>query len=168
MVMRLADGTTKALDFRETAPAAAFKDMYLDSAGNADMEKSLRGHLAAGVPGTIAGIFESMKYARLPFKKLIQPAIDIAEQGYTLSNRFAFDIGKGLVDPKLSTQPNVFTSSHEWKEGEIFKQPDLAETLKRIRDHGRKDFYEGETAKLIVAEMNRGGGIISMEDLKKI
>ncbi len=164
--MRLADGITKTLDFRETAPAAAFKDMYLDSAGNPDFEKSLRGHLAAGIPGTVAGIFESMRYAKLPFKKLIQPAIDLAG-GYVLTYRFGFDIGMGLMDPKLNTRPNVFIDPHDWKEGEVFRQPDLAKTLKRIRDHGRRDFYEGKTAQLIVDEMKRGGGIITKEDLKK-
>jgi len=164
MVMHLADGTNRALDFREKAPVSARKDMYLDEKGNPVSVKSLAGHLASGVPGTIAGIFESLCYAKLPFPKLIQPAIDLADKGYLIEPGITDDIG--TVDSKYNTMPNVFDGTHHWKTGETFKQTDLANTLKRIRDHGRKEFYEGETARLIVEEMKRGGGNITLQDLK--
>ncbi len=164
MVMRLADGTVKSLDFREKAPAAASKDMFLDENGNPIASRSLHGHLASGVPGTVAGIFESLKFARLPFEKLIQPAIDLAEKGYVLSP--GIEYGVGIADSILNTMPNIFNGSYKWKAGDTLKQPDLAKTLKRIKKFGRNDFYEGKTAQLIVAEMQRGGGIITMKDLK--
>jgi gamma-glutamyltranspeptidase/glutathione hydrolase len=164
MVMHLADGRNMALDFREKAPASAHRDMYLDSAGKPLPGKSLAGHLASGVPGTIAGIFESMRYAGLPLAKLIQPAIDLAEKGYVITPGIADDTG--FADPKYNTRPNVFDGSRQWKAGDRFTQPDLANTLKRIRDNGRKEFYEGQTARLIVVEMQRGGGNITLQDLK--
>jgi gamma-glutamyltranspeptidase/glutathione hydrolase len=164
MVMRLKDGTTKALDFRETAPAAASANMYLDAKGQVDYSKSLGSHLAVGVPGTIAGISESLKYCKLPLSTLIQPAIDLAQRGYTLSWGLAYDFTS--TDARRNTMPNAFDSTHHWKDGDTLRQPDLAKTLTRIRDKGCKEFYEGETAKLIVEEMKRGRGLISMEDLK--
>lgn len=164
MVMHLADGRNLALDFRETAPAIARRDMYLDAHGNPIPHKSLAGHLASGVPGTIAGIFASLPYAKLPFAQLIQPAIDLAERGFVIAPGITGGIA--FADPKYNTRPNVFDGSYGWKAGDTLRQPDLANTLKRIRDKGRKDFYEGDTARLIVAEMQRGGGDITLEDLK--
>jgi len=164
MIIHLANGKNLALDFREKAPAAATRNMYINKNGSVNTIKSLRGHLASGVPGTVAGIFESMQYAKLPFKTLIQPAIDLAENGYILFPSITG--GAGHANPKYNTVPNVFDGSRKWKEGDTLRQPDLARTLKRIRDKGRKDFYEGETARLIVEEMKRGGGLITREDLK--
>jgi len=164
LVMHLANGTDRTLDFREKAPASASKDMYLDKLGNPDITKSLAGHVASGVPGTVAGIFECLPYAKLPFFKLIQPAIDLAENGYKLDHRFTGAIAE--ADPRYNTMPNVFDGSHRWQDGDTLKQPDLANTLKRILKNGRKDFYEGKTAQLIVEEMKRGGGNITMGDLK--
>lgn len=163
MVMRLKDGTAKALDFRETAPASAFRDMYLNEKGQVDNSKSLRGHLACGVPGTIAGIFEALKYAKLPFDKLIEPAIELAEKGYIITDGIATDIGTARSN--VNTRPSVFDEQHNWKPGDLFQQPELAATLKRIKKYGRKEFYQGKTAQLIVAEMKRGGGLITMKDL---
>ena len=167
MVIHLKNGKNVSIDFRETAPAAASKDMYLDANGNAQMNLSQDGHLASGVPGSVAGIFAAMKYARLPFKKLIQPAIDLAENGFAISESQAesFNSTKNEFIKYNSTVP-VFVKSMEWKTGDTLIQKDLAATLKRIRDNGAKGFYEGETARLIADEMKRGNGILTEDDLK--
>jgi len=167
MIIHLKNGKNMAIDFREVAPGTASRDMYLDTNGNAQMNLSQDGHLATGVPGSVAGIFEAMKYAKLPFKKLIQPAIDLAEKGYVLSGAEArsFDAAKNEFI-KLNTVVPVFVKKDGWKAGDTLVQKDLANTLKRIRDNGVKGFYEGETARLIAAEMKRGKGIITEDDLK--
>jgi len=167
LVGHLKSGKNIAIDFRETAPAKASHDMYLDSAGNPQLQWSQDGALSAGVPGTVAGLFASMKYARLPFRKLIQPAINLAEKGFSLTKSQADDLNEYANDfKKYSTTPVAFVKFVPWKEGDILVQLNLAATLKRIRDKGAKGFYEGETAKLIVEEMERSKGIISYEDLK--
>lgn len=166
MVARLADGKSLALDFRETAPAAASRDMYLDAQGNVVSGKSINGHLSSGIPGTVAGLFETMRYAKLPFKKLIQPAIDLAEKGFVLTGREAAALND--LQDELN-QYNTLTSAfqkNKWKGGDTLVQTDLATTLQRIRDLGQKGFYEGRTAQLIIAEMQRGHGIITLDDLK--
>lgn len=166
LVARLASGATLALDYREMAPGAAHRDMYLDDQGNVLTEKSLRGHLSSGVPGTVAGLFESMKHAKLPFQRLIQPAIELAEKGFVITGREARSLNSLQEQlARFNTMPNAFQRG-EWKEGDTLVQSDLAQTLKRIRDNGAAGFYEGETARLIAEEMKRGGGIISPEDLK--
>ncbi|HEY0731318.1 MAG TPA: gamma-glutamyltransferase, partial [Chitinophagaceae bacterium] len=166
-VARLSNGETVSLDYREKAPAAAHRDMYLDKDGNVIEGKSTRGHLAAGVPGTVAGLFASYKYARLPFNMLIEPAIELAEKGFVISagEARAFNNLQPSLE-KYNTVPNAFQKKALWKEGDTLIQKDLANTLKRIRDKGQKGFYEGETATLVVEEMKRGGGIISYDDLK--
>jgi gamma-glutamyltranspeptidase/glutathione hydrolase len=142
--------------------------MYLDAAGNPQLELSQNGHLAAGVPGTVAGLFASMKYAKLPFKKLIQPAIDLAEKGFAVTESQANSFNNTKNEfIKLNTSTPAFVKDDLWKTGDILIQKDLANTLKRIRDLGEKGFYEGETARLIVAEMKKGNGIITEKDLKK-
>ncbi|MDP9230302.1 MAG: gamma-glutamyltransferase, partial [Bacteroidota bacterium] len=174
MVARLSDaaqtygkGKLIALDFREVAPADAHRDMYLDAAGNAQTEKSQNGHLSSGVPGTIAGLFAMMQYAKLPFEKLIQPAIDLAEKGYCITEAEANSFNNIQNDlRKYNTVIPVFVKQILWKAGDTLIQTDLANTLKRIRDNGQAGFYEGETAKFIVDEMKRGGGIVSYNDLK--
>jgi len=167
MVARTKDGKTLALDYRETAPSKASRDMYLDQNGNVIAGKSVNGHLSSGVPGTIAGLFEMMKYAKLSFKKLVQPAIDLAEKGYVLTANEAASFNSIQNDlKKYNTTATAFQKAEKWKEGDTLRQPQLANTLKRIRDHGAAGFYRGETADLIVEEMKRGGGIISLDDLK--
>lgn len=168
MVARLQNGQVVSLDYREKAPASASRDMYLDNKGEALTEKSQNGHLAAGVPGTVAGLFASMKYAKLPFKKLIQPAIDLAEKGFVITAAEARGLN-GTQDEfkKYNTVQPVFVKATAWKAGDTLVQKDLANTLKRIRDNGQKGFYEGKTAELIVAEMKRGNGIITLNDLKQ-
>jgi gamma-glutamyltranspeptidase/glutathione hydrolase len=167
MIAHLKNGKNISLDYRETAPAKAYKDMYLDSAGNAVAALSQLGRLACGVPGTIAGLFASMKYAKLPFKKLIAPAILLAQNGFVITESQAASLNSAKEKFLLvNKHPIAFVKETNWKAGDTLKQPELAATLIRIRDLGAKGFYEGITAKLISAEMKRGNGIISLEDLK--
>ncbi len=167
LVARLSNGEQISIDFREMAPRKAHRDMYLDADGTPRTDKSQDGHLSAGVPGTVAGLFASMKYAKLSFNKLIQPAIDLAEKGFVISQREANSLNSLQDDlKKFNTIMPVFVKNTEWKMGDTLIQTDLSNTLKRIRDKGAAGFYEGETAKLVVEEMKRGGGIISYEDLK--
>jgi gamma-glutamyltranspeptidase/glutathione hydrolase len=141
--------------------------MYLDPEGNALLEKSQSGHLSSGVPGTVAGVFTFYKYASLPFEQLIQPAIDLAANGFTILPREASSLNNLQDELKLfNTKMPVFIKPGGWKEGDTLVQPDLARTLERIRDQGLKGFYEGETARLIIEEMQRGAGIIQYEDLR--
>lgn len=167
MVARLENGTNLTLDYREKAPALASRDMYLDEKGNPLTKLSMDGHLAAGVPGTVAGLFASHKYAKLPFKQLIQPAIDLAENGFVITAAEARSLnGTKKEFEALNSRPTAFVKTNPWVAGDTLVQKDLASTLKRIRDFGQKGFYEGKTAQLIVEEMQRGKGIISYEDLK--
>jgi gamma-glutamyltranspeptidase/glutathione hydrolase len=167
LVAQMADGRSLAIDYREKAPGRAHRDMYLDSAGNPNTSLSQNGHLAGGVPGTVAGLFASHKHARLPFSQLIDPAIELAEKGFAVtaaeasslnSNRSAF--------LKYSTRPTALVRDAPWKAGDTLVQTELAATLRRIREQGMKGFYEGETARLIVEEMQRGRGLITYDDLK--
>lgn len=168
LVARLADGKNLSIDYREKAPALAHRDMYLDSAGNVDSDKSMHGHLASGVPGTVAGIFASHKYARLSMAQLVQPAIDLAANGFVLTAGEARGLNYHQEEfNKHNTVIPVFVNAQKWKAGDTLRQPDLALTLTRIRDHGKKGFYEGETARLIVEEMQRGKGLITLRDLKQ-
>lgn len=161
-----ADEREIAIDYREMAPGKAHKDMYIDSAGNARTDKSQDGHLASGVPGTVAGLFAAARYSKLPFEKLIAPAIVLAEKGFVISKREAGGLNRLQNDlKKYNTVMPVFVKDIPWKEGDTLVQTDLANTLKRIEEKGAAGFYEGETARLIVEEMKRGGGIITLEDL---
>ena len=167
MVAHLSNGRSLALDYRETAPQHSGRDMYLNVQGNVIPGKSINGHLSSGVPGSVAGLIESLKYAKLPLRVLIQPAIDLAAKGFILSDADANMFNEIQTDlHKYNTVPNVFEHNVPWKKGDTLVQKDLAETLKRIRDYGFKGFYEGKTANLIANEMKRGGGIVTIEDLK--
>lgn len=167
LVAHLANGKNVTIDFREKAPGKASRDMYLNQQGDANTDLSQHGHLAAGVPGTIAGVFASMKYAKLPIQDLIQPSIDLAQKGFVLTDGEARALRNTQESfLKYNTVIPAFVNSMGWKAGDTLFQPDLANTLIRIRDKGKKGFYEGETAKLIVDEMRRGNGIMSLEDLR--
>jgi len=167
MVATLKNKPPVALDYRETAPAGASKDMYLDADGNANSEKSLYGHLSAGVPGTVAGLFASHRFAKLSMQVLIQPAIDLAEKGFVITEGEAQALNNARESfEKYNTQTPVLVKANGWKKGDTLVQKDLANTLKRIKNNGQKGFYEGTTAQLIVEEMKRGNGLISLEDLK--
>ena len=167
MVYRSKSGEIASLDFREKAPAAAFKDMYLDKDGNPITDLSLYGSLAAGVPGAVAGMDEAFKkYAALPWKDLVEPAIELAEKGFAITKRQAGEFNEYKADfIKFNPNGAAIIKNDAWKEGDIFVQKELAETLKRIAKEGRDGFYKGKTADYIVAEMKRGNGIITHKDL---
>ena len=167
LVGRLSNGELISIDYREKAPGAATRDMYIDETGKARTDLSQNGHLAGGVPGTVSGLFTSHQYSKLSFEKLIQPAIDLAEKGFAITSGEArsFNSIQENLKKYNSVMP-AFVKQTPWKEGDTLIQTDLANTLKRIQKNGAAGFYEGETANLIVAEMKRGNGIISLGDLK--
>lgn len=169
MIYRGHDGKIDALDYREKAPMQARENMYWGGDGEAITELSMKGALATGVPGTIDGMVKAhAKYGSLPWKDLVQPAIDLAEKGFNITEKQAGEFAKQHGNfVKYSTQPTALTAKEQWTKGELFVQPDLAETLKRVQKDGRKGFYEGKTAELIVGEMQRGNGMITLEDLKR-
>lgn len=167
LVYRLNTGEVGALDYREKAPLAASRDMYLDKNDEPDPKKSQFGHLAVGVPGTVDGMVTMhKKLASLPWEKLVQPSINLARNGFALTEQGAASLNN-YYDRfnEANGHKLAFTKEGEWKAGEILKQSELAETLERIRDQGREGFYSGKTADLLVAEMQKGGGIITKEDL---
>ncbi|TAE51847.1 MAG: gamma-glutamyltransferase, partial [Bacteroidetes bacterium] len=168
MLVRAADGTVHSLDFREKAPAAAQRNMYLDSAGGVIGNLSWLGHQASGVPGVVEGMFAAHdSLGTLPMQDLIQPAIDLAEKGHLLTQKEAEGLNEQHEDLlKYNTRPTAYTDSAIWEAGDRIFHPQLALTLSRVRDLGRKGFYEGATADSIVAEMKRGKGLITHKDLK--
>lgn len=152
------------LDFREVAPKAAQRDMYLDASGKPVPDASLVGHLAAGVPGTVAGLWEAhQKYGRLPWRDLVQPAIRLAREGFVPEDQLLRRISESRPDYAGKTNFERYFGQVDSKN--MFRQPELAETLERIAQGGPAGFYTGRTADLIVAEMARGGGIITRDDL---
>jgi gamma-glutamyltranspeptidase/glutathione hydrolase len=167
MVARKANGEMVTLDYRETAPSRAHRDMYLDAQGNVIPGKSIRGAGAAGVPGSVAGIFETIKLAKLPLEKLISPAIELAENGFAITENEAASLNRLQNEfAKYNSSPTAFQRSVRWKKGDMLVQKELAATLRRILKDGAKGFYEGETAQLIADEMQRGGGFMNALDLK--
>lgn len=166
MVYRAADGTVDALDYREKAPSGASRNMYLDSLENPIDGLSTKGHLAAGVPGTVAGLVAAhTKYGSLPWNELVQPAVDLAQAGYIISTTEADRLN--TYQEAIATFNNsdcVFVKDN-WATGDLLQQTDLASTLERIRDQGKAGFYQGKTAELIVAEMESGNGMITADDL---
>ena len=167
MVYRMADGRIGSLDYREKAPLAATKDMYLDKDGNVIPQLSTQGMLASGVPGTLAGIFEAQaKFGKLKPKQVLQPVIDLARNGYVITK----NQGESLrMHRQIFIQvngPNTFFGK-EFKAGDTLKQPALANTLERIAKNGKNEFYKGETAKILVNHFQTNGGIISQKDLSQ-
>lgn len=170
MVYRSAKNEFAALDFRETAPGKATRDMYLDTEGNPIERLSLDGQLSVGVPGTVDGMVKAHeKYAKLPWKDLLQPAINLAKKGFPLTDMQAEELNsrKETFQRFNPMGTALINKKSEWKAGDILIQKDLARTLTAIKDKGRAGFYEGRTAFLILEEMKRGNGIISYEDLKR-
>ena len=167
MVYRSANGQTNTLDFREKAPAAASTDMFLDSAGNVIPDKSLATHSASGVPGSVDGMITAhKKYGKLSWDVLLQPAIDLAENGFKITKRLAADLNRNQEKfKKLNPGKSYFIKDTPWQEGDLLVQTDLAETLKLIRDKGRDGFYDGPVADKLVAEMKAGNGLITKADL---
>ncbi|KAA3440808.1 gamma-glutamyltransferase [Rufibacter hautae] len=168
LVYRKQDGEVGSLDYREKAPQAASRDMYLDAQGNVVPDASTLGHLAVGVPGAVDGMVAMhQKLGSLPWAQVVQPAIDLARKGVVLTEREANMLNgakESFVKANKFTPMVVRTTP--WQKGEVLYLPELASTLERIRDKGRAGFYEGETADLLVKEMKRGGGLISHQDLK--
>jgi gamma-glutamyltranspeptidase/glutathione hydrolase len=163
-------GEVQAIDYREKAPSAASRDMFLGEDGEVDNERSRFSHKSAGVPGTVAGMALALeKYGTLSLKETLAPAIKLAEEGFVIPPRFSDGIksqAERLKRFDSSTKVFFKPDGSFYEPGELFVQKDLAATLKRIAEQGVKGFYEGETADLIVAEMQRGGGLITHEDLK--
>lgn len=165
MVYRSQYGEIGTLDFREKAPLAATRDMYLDKEGNVIAEKSTDGALAVGVPGTIAGIFAvHEKFGSLPMEILLKPVIDLANKGYSITpkQKARFDEFKEQFE-KINGEPSIFTIVYE--EADTLKNIALANTLSRIAKSGRAEFYAGETGKKIIDFIQKKGGIITQEDL---
>ena len=162
------DGEKIALDYRETAPKNASRDMYLDEKGKANTDLSQNGRLAVGLPGSVSGMFYThQKFGKLPMSVLIQPAIDLAQKGFAITEREANLLNDTREDfLKHNSHPTAFIKDIPWKKGDILVQKELAQTLKLIQKQGEKAFYEGKNAQLLVSEMKRGNGIITLEDLK--
>ena len=166
MVIRQADGTVHSLDFREMAPAAAHRDMYLDERGDVIENLSLRGHLASGVPGSVDGMVKAYeKFGTMNWEELVQPAIDIARNGHILTEKEAN--GLNWIQQWLKETNTVLPEQFigEWKKGDKVYNEDLAQTLERVQQQKRDGFYMGQTAALIAKEMSRGNGIITLNDL---
>jgi gamma-glutamyltranspeptidase/glutathione hydrolase len=168
IVYRSKDGAAGTLDFRETAPAAASRDMYLDASGNVVPGLSTAGPLAVGTPGTVAGM-EALhqKLGKLPWAKLVAPAVRLARYGVALTDKEAAGLNRTQADfTKYNPgSPPVFVRATAWQKGDTLKQPELAATLQRIQDQGRAGFYQGKTAELLLAEMKKGRGLITQQDL---
>ena len=167
IVYRTRDGKYFTLDYREKAPAAAHRDMYLDENGKADSGKSRQGHLAAGVPGSVYGmVMAHEKFGEMPWRSLVEPSVKLARDGFPLTEKEAD--GLNWVTEQIRQYSTVMPSNlerEEWHEGDTISWPGLAVTLERIAEEGAEGFYKGKTAKLIVEEMRRGGGLITYEDL---
>jgi gamma-glutamyltranspeptidase/glutathione hydrolase len=167
LIYRTKDGKAGALDYREKAPLAAHHDMYLDEDKNVIPNKSTLGAHAVGVPGTIAGLFKvHEKFGTLPFKDLIQPAIDLAKKGVIVTKKQASALNHYKENFQKANKRTIFLDK-DWKEGDFIKYTQLAKTLERIRDNGRDEFYKGKTAEILISYLNDLGGIITKEDLEK-
>ena len=167
MVYRKANGDIGSIDFREKAPLAATKNMYLDELGEVIPNKSILGAMAVGVPGTIAGVFEvHKKLGSLPIEDILEPVINLAYKGVTVTKKQEQKIKK--YQPlflEANKQPIILDTL--WKTNDVIKYPELAKTLERILKHGRDEFYKGETAKILAKFIQDNGGIITEEDLAK-
>ncbi len=170
LLARFADGRATFIDFRERAPEAASRNMYIGPDGKATPE-SVTGYRASGVPGTVRGLeFAHEKYGRKRWAELVDPAVRLASEGFPVSFGLAQSLRSDHASERLSRFPEskrIFQNSGKFFEpGERLVQPELARTLERIRDKGAKDFYEGETAELLAADMKAHGGLITLDDLK--
>ncbi|MEQ8486492.1 MAG: gamma-glutamyltransferase [Pseudomonadales bacterium] len=167
LVYRPVKGDPVAYDFREVGPTGSHPEMWLED-GEYSFQRHHMSHLAVGVPGTVAGLYLAWQEAgSLPWKRLVAPAVALASDGIVVSHGLADSIARAL--PRMRRYPAsvaVFTRDGEpYQAGDLWRQPDLAASLKRIAEQGPDGFYKGRTAELIVAEMQRGGGLITLEDL---
>lgn len=171
MMIALADQKkVVAIDYRETAPAAASRDMFLNPQGEVDKEKARFSRASAGVPGTVAGLLYALDhYGTMPLDRVLAPAIRLAENGFPVSWGLAFALSKN--QERFAKDPSSVAyfehpEGQPYKAGEVLRQPDLAKTLRAIGENGARGFYEGPVADRIVAEMKQGGGLITLDDLK--
>jgi len=173
LVAHLADGRDITIDFREAAPISANRDMFLDENGNVIDEMSLRSHNSSGVPGSVAGLLTAWRYygsGNISIKQLIQPAIKLAWDGFTITERFTNSLNnyKSLFEnDKGASEIFIRKDGKPWEGGDVLVQKDLAKTLKRIIKNDIDGFHSGKTAELIIKEMRNGGGLISKRDLEK-
>jgi gamma-glutamyltranspeptidase / glutathione hydrolase len=164
MIIRPRDGRVHALDYRETAPAQATRDMY----SAAGVDASVTGHLSAGVPGAVAGLIKAhRRFGRVPFARVIGPAIQLANEGFVVDQYRSASIGEDSARLVLfpASRATFLPNGRPPIPGITFNQPELGATLEAIRDSGAAGFYRGRIAELIIAEMKRGGGLITLEDL---
>ena len=166
MLVRMADGKTHFIDYREKAPAAATRDMYLDAQGNVIEHASEIGYKSIGVPGSVAGmVYAEQKYGKLSLKQVMAPGIRLAREGYALSWGEARDLRNDKYLGKFQESRRIFQrDGNYYQPGEIFRQPDLARTLERIAAKP-DDFYHGSLARELAAAMQKGGGLITADDL---
>lgn len=163
------DGETSSIDYREAAPIQAGRDMFLDADGNVDRQRAMFSHLSSGVPGTVAGLhFAHQKYGKLPWKRLLAPAIELARDGFAVT----YDMSSALQRSRERMSRDASTIDYFYKaddsgyqQGDLFVQADLAWSLTQIAEHGPDAFYSGEIAEKIIAEMEKGGGLIDAESL---
>ncbi|MET4075469.1 gamma-glutamyltransferase [Hymenobacter sp. UYCo722] len=172
LLYRDRNGSAGALDFRETAPAGASRDMYLDKSGNVVPDLSTAGPLAVGTPGTVAGMALLHKQlGKLSWATLVQPAVALATRGVALTAKEAAGLNRTRADFQKynpgSTPAYLRPGGSDWQAGDTLHLPELARTLARVRDQGRAGFYQGETARLLLAAMQRGGGLVRQTDLDK-
>jgi gamma-glutamyltranspeptidase / glutathione hydrolase len=168
MLVRLATGKTDFIDFRESAPAHAARDMYIGPDGNPTRD-SIVGWRSSGVPGSVAGFeFAHEKFGRKPWSELLAPAIKLAREGFTVSAPFAGELREeqSYLESDPESKRIFLRDGDLYKTGETFKQPELAATIERIAKNGAKDFYQGETAQRLAAAMAAHGGLITLNDLK--
>src|SRR5215510_9364007 len=172
MMIRLKDGRTTAIDYREMAPGAAHRDVYLDKNGKLIEGEggSLVGYRAAGVPGTVRGMELALKKygsGKLTWAQLVEPARQLAGRGFVVTHELARSLygSREYLEKYAETKRIYLKGGHYYQEGEIFRQPELAATFARLQRFGPNEFYEGETARLIVADMKRNNGLMTMDDL---
>jgi gamma-glutamyltranspeptidase/glutathione hydrolase len=168
MLVRLADGRTTFFDYREVAPGKATRDMYIKPDGTLDKELSVIGYKSVAVPGTVAGLELALKtYGKLKLADVMAPAIHLAEDGFPVSEKLARQLGGERPElQQFTISRRIFLNDGKmFHAGDTFRQPELAATLKRIAKYGAAEFYRGETAQLIVDDMKRMGGLITLEDL---
>jgi gamma-glutamyltranspeptidase/glutathione hydrolase len=173
MMIRLKDGRTTAIDYREMAPAAAHRNVYLDKNGNLIEGEggSLIGYRAAGVPGTVRGMELALKKygsGKLTWSQLVEPARRLAANGFTVTHSLARSLQSSdeYLSKYAETKRIYLRNGNFYREGELFRQPELATTFARLQRFGPNEFYEGETARLIVADMKRNNGLMTLEDLR--
>ena len=169
MLLRTKDGNTTAIDFREMAPAAATRDMFLDDQGNADAKKSLTSHLAPGTPGTVAGFSLALeKYGTMPLNKVVRPAMKLAEEGFVVNDALADDLktyGSEVIPNHENSKAIFWKDGEPLKKGDKLVQKNLAKSLEMIAENGPDAFYKGAIADQIAGEMQKNGGLMTKEDL---